>query len=601
MLTPVGRPSIAIVTPLLKANDTGAAGDNWTFLNNAIQTAQSFSVPLTIQLPVGLFYVGGAATALFRFDELTAGLTIRGMGPSNTILVPYSTSSITPFKLESTRVSYSSNGTPNGSALRIDGIPANELNNYQRHELVYIWALNSGNTRSVSYRRRIDNVDTANLRLDLDSSFPAGTFLFKHVKGLAIEGPIPAGSTTVTLEDPTLSNRLTVGGDVLIGDGPALNNFYSEWARIAAITGSDPVAVTLDRRLRRVYAPTGSNRGACIVPGPHLADITIRDLTILPDNVTPSNGFGLVRFGVRVRLHNVELRPATGSTGIVAGPIQMVNCGNSAVEGIDSPATLKVIAAQDIHVRDCQVGGVIGSEYCSDCLFDGLTTFRADGFQFASASGPGPCLRVHLVNSRITNHGETSHPNVNFVEGSVIENVQIVQPGTSGSPTPAIVLEDDNLTLNAVVADLLLLVRGTDWRIGNLTAYGGLKLDVNSSGILLAPVLPASPGVDELSPVGAWRRPLRAYIDGRVAAEDVDQVALIVAGRDGQNADLTQWQSDGGTRFYGIRADGELATSRALDANGVSNLTAVVSLFDIDNPSTVIGYIPVYQNFTSSG
>ena len=108
------------------------------------------------------------------------------------------------------------------------------------------------------------------------------------------------------------------------------------------------------------------------------------------------------------------------------------------------------------------VPGVTVREYCSDLLFDGNRTYRPEGFLCASTSGPGPCERIHLLNSRITNHGDgSSASNVNFVKGSVISNVQIVQPNHAGTP-PAIALEDDEIALRMDAGRKALMERGDD-------------------------------------------------------------------------------------------------------------------------------------------
>jgi hypothetical protein len=55
MLNPVGRAGIAVITPLLKANDESAAASNWTQLKNMIENARRFNGAVTIELPAGLF------------------------------------------------------------------------------------------------------------------------------------------------------------------------------------------------------------------------------------------------------------------------------------------------------------------------------------------------------------------------------------------------------------------------------------------------------------------------------------------------------------------------------------------------------------------
>jgi hypothetical protein len=63
---------------------------------------------------------------------------------------------------------------------------------------------------------------------------------------------------------------------------------------------------------------------ACIVPGPHMSDITIRDLSIAMPGGTPDDGLGIVRFGLRIRFENVEFIPRPG-TGATYFPLNIVN------------------------------------------------------------------------------------------------------------------------------------------------------------------------------------------------------------------------------------------------------------------------------------
>lgn len=568
MLNPVGRASPTIVTPLLRANDTNAAQSNLAQINGVLASARRMRVPLTIQLPTGVFFIGDGTQAIFALTESHAGVTIEGMGVGKTVFVPASDVSVLPLSLLSTRVSYSSSGTLNPTLATITEIPSAEIGDYNVDDVIYIWALNSSNARSVSYRRTILNVNVGGTSIDLNSSFPSLTGgLFKHVKGVALSGEIAAGANTVTLPSSGLASRLTVGDDVLIGDGPALNNFYSEWARVAGISGT---TVYLDRRLRRTYAPSGSGRDACIVPGPHMTDITIRNLSIAVPDPEAAVPLATLRFGFRTRLENVEFVPLPNGT-MRNLSVDVVNCGEVELAGVSGLSTLTFHASQDVQQQGGLVPGIVAREYCSDLLFDGLTTHGPDGFQCASASGPGPCERIHLVNSRVTNHGDgSSASNVNFVAGSVISNVQIVQP--NNDTPPAIELEDDNLTLTSVTSESEISVAGEDQRIDKLTAPH-LTLEDGSSGVLLTPLLPEADEVEDMATPGAWRTPLPTRIDGKVAGTEATDVSLQVIAVASQTADLQQWQDSSGSVLFRVNKDGYM----------ISHKTSVPDSADLQN------------------
>jgi hypothetical protein len=129
MLNPVGRAGPATVSPLFKANDVNAADANLAQLNSLLATVGRTKVPLTIELPVGMFYLGDGTKSVFALSESQALVTIRGRGAGKTVLVPANDVTAAPLSLISTRVSYSSTGTLNPSAGRIDNIPAGEIGN----------------------------------------------------------------------------------------------------------------------------------------------------------------------------------------------------------------------------------------------------------------------------------------------------------------------------------------------------------------------------------------------------------------------------------------------------------------------------------------
>jgi hypothetical protein len=254
---------------------------------------------------------------------------------------------------------------------------------------------------------------------------------------------------------------------------------------------------------------------------------------------------------------------------------------------------LQFHASEDEQVSAAMVPGVTVREYCTDLLFDGITTYRPDGFQCASASGPGPCERIHLVNSRITNHGDGSTAsNVNFVKGSAISNVQIVQPNHSGTP-PAIALEDDNIALSNVTSESEISFSGSNERVENLSAPH-LTLEYSSSGVLLTPLLPDPTEItDDSFPPGAWQTPLRTRLNGKVAGTATTDVSLEVIATETQTGDLQQWQDQAGGPLLAVRVDGNLATANAEEASTPENQRYRLPIYDETN--TLLGYIPIYS------
>lgn len=593
MLNPVGRAGAAIVSPLWKANDPAAAEMNWNQLVLLFGSVRRFPGAITIQFPAGVFYVGKSGNPLFSLDELAAGTTIQGMGAGKTVLIT-PTGVTEPLRLLSSRVDYFSTGTVSTTVNEITGVT--DINSYSKDDVIYIWTENSGNGRSTSYRRVIFSVDTGGQKLIYSGTVPsvASPVRFKHVKGIALLSNIPAKSNTVRLSDSTLASRLRVGDDVLIGDGPALNNFYGEWAKIASINEeSSPVVVTLDRRLRRDYA-VASGFEACIVPGPHMSDITIRNLSIAMPTGSGADNVGTVRFGLRVQLEGVDFigRPSSSPTYL---PLNLVNCGGTSVGGSAGTAILKQWATQDTQVVGSELAAVDCREYAMDLIFDGISTYRPEGFQCASTSGPGPCERIHLLNSRITNHGNgSSAANVNFVKDSVISNVQIVQPNHSGTP-PTISLEDDRLTLTNVTSGSAISVSGDDLRIENLTSANGLTLVSGSSGILLTPLLPASASLSDYTN-SAWRTPLLMRTDRKVVSTSTTAPTLQVMALSMQTADLQQWQNSSGGQLFSIRSDGYIATSK-IEASAVPTSQSH-RLLIYDENDNAVGYVPIYSDPT---
>src|SRR5262245_24127371 len=108
MLNPVGRAGTGIITPLLKAADTGLAAANWSALDRALTSAGQFNG--TIQIPAGPFFFQSSGSSALTLDENRAFIKVQGAGRDKTLLVPTGTSALPTINFASALVGYTKDG-----------------------------------------------------------------------------------------------------------------------------------------------------------------------------------------------------------------------------------------------------------------------------------------------------------------------------------------------------------------------------------------------------------------------------------------------------------------------------------------------------------
>src|SRR5205823_6080481 len=158
-----------------------------------------------------------------------------------------------------------------------------------------------------------------------------------------------AGSTVFYLVHSEQISLVSVGDDVMVGDGPAVNQFFGEFAKVAAIYpgGVGPAYVVLDRPTLRGY----QGGLICLVPPPHMTDIVVRDLSI-GASPTPSDIVCLTELGTRIRFEDVDFVPGpSGGSNLVGWGFN--NCG-------------------DVSVRDCTTDWFVNFNMCQAVYVDGL-------------------------------------------------------------------------------------------------------------------------------------------------------------------------------------------------------------------------------------
>jgi hypothetical protein len=78
-----------------------------------------------------------------------------------------------------------------------------------------------------------------------------------------------------------------------------------------------------------------------------------------------------------------------------------------------------------------------------------------------------------------------------------------------------------------------------------------------------------------------------------------DKVPQKTVGHPSQSVDLQRWQSHGGTIFWSIRSDGEIATNKFIDVTSITNPTNAIKVVDPDT-GDLVGYLALDQSITQS-
>lgn len=359
MLTPVGRAGAGIVTPMLKSGDSSFGVANWNSLDNALRSSGSFNG--TVQLPAGPIYLESASYSAINLDESRAFLTVRGSGRDKTLLIPTGTTVLASLTFASGLVGSTKDGsfTVGGNIITVSN-PVN-FAKYEEGDVVYFWKRPTSPTNTRSVRQRIVLLpptapDTVNLASTIAGSPDPDDF--QHIKGHAVDGTttahsaVPIGATSVVMLDDSFASQFVIGDDVLIGDGPGINEFRGEWVRVTgtASAGSGKTTISFNPPLQQTYDVDKT----CIVPGrlnpltgrrQHLTDILIRDLSICaPTSGTYAGQFGVVRAGVRIRFENVGfIKSPFESSAQTLNQIAFATCGDVTIR--DASTTGKSCSA----------------------------------------------------------------------------------------------------------------------------------------------------------------------------------------------------------------------------------------------------------------
>lgn len=513
MLNPVGRAGVAQFTPLMRANDTAQALENWRSLDQALESAGRSNG--TVILPAGPLYVENASKPALTLNVNRSFVTVQGAGRDKTILIPLGTSARIPLAFTSSLVGYEKDGSFSSGTIFITSsqTPASQF--YEIGEVIYFWkrVLVPTDTRSPRQRVTVTDVDdpaTITVSASIGIGLPGTPDDFKHIKGFAVSGTPAAGDTTVTLATTSLHSRFNFGDDILIGDGPGINEFYGEWVKVTEIDSSTGV-ITFEPPLQQSY---GTNLG-CIVPGrlnpltgrrQHMTDIVFRDLSI----AAPTSGefagvFGVVRGGTRIRFENV---------GFVASPfaeelqafheIAFATCGDVTIRDGFYEGKLLVGPCQNVTVDNVVAGSLKVGEFSRACNLLNVTTMHEPGIEVNG----GLCTGVTLTNCAV--RGE----------------------------------------------DAIALVFAEKTRIANMTAVE-LVLLSGSSGVLTTPLAPDPNGVVDGTSAGDWLEPLQRQVkDRKVRSKATTHPTLELAAITSQTADLQQWQNASGGVLVSVSKDG---------------------------------------------
>jgi hypothetical protein len=367
-----------------------------------------------------------------------------------------------------------------------------------------------------------------------------------HIKGYAVTGAPTIGDTTVTLVLSGLASNFSSNDDILIGDGPGINEFFGEWVKVVSVSGA---VITFDPPLRQSYG----NDLACVVPGrlnpltgrrQHMTDIILRNLSI----AAPTSGefagvFGVVRGGVRIRFENVGFIVSPfATTAQDLKEMSFATCGDLTIRDGFYDGELVLGPVQNATVDNVVAGSLRVSEFSRVCNILNVETLREPGIEING----GLCAGVTLSNC--------------VVRGD----------------------------------DAIAIVYAENARIENLTA-DQLTLANGSSGVLATPLAPDPAGVVDGTNPGDWLEPLQRQVkDRKVRSAHPSHVTLEVAAIDSQTADLQRWEDDQGDMLFAIRVNGDIASAN-IEAMGLPDVNPH-RLPIYDAGGNLYGYIPVYPD-----
>lgn len=596
MFKPTSRAGTPVITPPLRSEDstTAVAQANAEALISAAMTAGRFNG--TVQLPVGNIYFDTAVQDAPILDERHAGIVIRGSGPGKTVLIPVNAKG---FNFVSRLVDGRSRGDISTSTI----VSVPNASDYQQDEVIYFWNHQVGPDRSPRVRLKVVNVNTQSGNITHDG-MSTGFNDFMHVKGFIVDGatspgqPVPAGATSVRVPTPIPAYFyfFAPGDDVLLGDGPGINEFRGEWLTVATV---DPETgdITFTTPTIQAYE---SNQAALVPgykPGPatgrqHMSDITFQDLAIAAPFSYESKPIGLIRAGLRFTFDNVGFRANPANSPATVCDLQFVTCGQTSFRDVTlTNGRLVVGTSQNANFVNVTASAIHLHEYARDCVFTACRVTGPDGFTI----GPLECQHIDMTNCTISGYGSTGGvAHVTFASDSAVTGVQLRPPSLPYPPDPVVI--------TAQRLRLMALASGSP-----------LTLAANSSGEMLT-LLGAGQFYDLSGPTAAWDQPLTVRRDGVVRVPTFEfgefvagpelvvepptglNVGLKVRCRANQAEDLQQWLSEDGQAapLFAVRADGHLMTSKAENPGGVE--AQIVKKLKVYLPDGSFRYLALYDD-----
>lgn len=613
----------SIVVPMLEMDIDLEAEDaedhvhaNWEELQAAFTMAGRFDGQFdgnngTVLLPAGTIHAtgpNGTGLSNIMLDERHAGITIQGAGRAKTLIVD-PLRSVPQIQISSRRISLL-----NGGTFLEDDTTATITHNpelYVAGDVLFFWNSSEGPGRTVELQRVVV-VSVSGDTVTFTPALTSNWNVFRHFKGHAVTGELKVGDDYLTVTDPAFLTEFRVNDDIMISDGPAINETYAEWATVTEVDNLN-ARIFFTPPLRQAYAAGLT----CVLPAPHMTDITLRDLAIAAPRNNEIRYMGFIRIGRRIRLENVDFVP--DGEDIVAvnhGPLDVATCGEVAFVhcSIFGPS---FTASHDGFLQDVRARGFGFSEFCFD--FD-CSNITIDGGNFVcqDSFGFGPCQRIHLRDCLALSYCASSiDPGVSFVKGSRISNVRL----TNALGDAPIYFNDENIVLQNVTFDKDVYVFSRIMLVDQVAAPRfQLQSDDGShpepsSGVIITSFFDSSSSpagmLVDASPAGQWLRPLLVAKDGTAKPPQVlvspsslltpglklpspgdDIVPLTVQGAHLQTADLQQWKNEEGDTLFAIRADGHLASANIEEEEPPNKPIRRLEIFDENGTS--MGFIPIY-------
>jgi hypothetical protein len=285
------RPFLTTDIDLEDENAPDFVEANWVELKAALDVAAESSEPLrginaTIELPAGKIYISaGLGSPWLQMDERHSGVTVRGAGTAATVMAdPYRTSNA-DIVIFGGCIGNIVGGLFAETSTTVT-LPVAEAVKYHDPQLLYFWKFNSGTTRTeLRQRCRITDVNDSTGVITFTPALSDNWDQLRPVKGFEVSGAPEAGEDFVLLADANLAENFKVNDDVIIGDGPAIQEFYCEWVTVTDVDHQQG-RISFRPPLRRSYG----NDLTCMIPPPHMTDIALRDFTVagpvsLPDEL----------------------------------------------------------------------------------------------------------------------------------------------------------------------------------------------------------------------------------------------------------------------------------------------------------------------------